>query len=84
MKKFIFGVSLILLFFGLALHSVASEAKKKKGRVVINFQDELLRGNVSSPNPFHLFHNKQLDYGRFIKFRKNFLPEMRRTAQEIQ
>ncbi len=57
--------------------------KKFKKRVVIDFQDELIEGSISSPNIFHLFHKKQLNYGRLIKFRKNFLPEMRRTAREL-
>ncbi|MDE0119216.1 MAG: hypothetical protein OXM55_04320 [Bdellovibrionales bacterium] len=58
--------------------------KKRQKRVVIDFQDELLEGGVSNPSIFHLFHKKQLDYGRLVKFRKNFLPEMRRTARELK
>ena len=57
--------------------------KAFKKRVTIDFEDELIEGSVTSPNIFHLFHKKQLNYGRLIKFRKNFLPEMRRTAREI-
>lgn len=57
--------------------------KKLKKRVVIDFQDELIEGSASAPSIFHLFHKKQLNYGRLIKFRKNFLPEMRRTAREL-
>ena len=57
--------------------------KKFKKRVVIDFQDELIEGSASTPGIFHLFHKKQLNYGRLIKFRKNFLPEMRRTAREL-
>ena len=71
----------------LSFSSVTSAKKKKrkmKKRVVIDFQDELLEGNVSNPSIFHLFHKKQIDYGRLVKFRKNFLPEMRRTAREIE
>ena len=79
-----FAFLLVALF---CFHSVAKTNKGKqtrKKRVVIDFQDELLEGNVSNPNIFHLFHKKQMDYGRLIKFRKNFLPEMRRTAREIK
>lgn len=69
-------------FSGMA---VAQKSKKKRQkRVVIDFQDELLEGGVSNPSIFHLFHKKQLDYGRLVKFRKNFLPEMRRTARELK
>ena len=79
-----------LFFLTIALGCFSSTAavKKNKGkrkkRVVIDFQDELLEGGVSNPNIFHLFHKKQLDYGRLVKFRKNFLPEMRRTARELK
>ena len=80
----------VLFMFLLFVFSTLAEAKKGKGkrkrqkRVVIDFQDELLEGNVSNPSIFHLFHKKQIDYGRLVKFRKNFLPEMRRTAREIE
>lgn len=81
---------LCLSFLLVAMFCFSSVAKTNKGkqkrkkRVVIDFQDELLEGNVSNPNIFHLFHKKQMDYGRLVKFRKNFLPEMRRTAREIK
>ena len=75
------GLFFLLVFSGVA---EAKKGKRKmKKRVVIDFQDELLEGNVSNPSIFHLFHKKQLDYGRLIRLRKNFLPEMRRTAREI-
>ena len=88
-NKFLNLVGVLFLFL-LLVFSTLAEAKKGKGkrkrqkRVVIDFQDELLEGNVSNPSIFHLFHKKQIDYGRLVKFRKNFLPEMRRTAREIE
>ena len=88
-NKFLSLVGVLFLFL-LLVFSTLAEAKKGKGkrkrqkRVVIDFQDELLEGNVSNPSIFHLFHKKQIDYGRLVKFRKNFLPEMRRTAREIE
>ncbi len=57
--------------------------RRYKKRVTVDFGDESLEGSISSPGIFHLFHKKELNYGRLIKFRKNFLPEMRRTAREI-
>ena len=65
----------------------ASKRRRKrrmKKRVTVDFGDELIEGSVSSPGIFHLFHKKELSYGRLIKFRKNFLPEMRRTARELK
>ena len=81
-----------LLFYialTLSLLSGTGEAKKKGSKrkthkkVTINFEDELLHGGPSSPGIFNLFQKKDVNYGRLIKFRKNFLPEMRRTAREM-
>ncbi len=88
MNKFFknsFFVFLIPLLLCICFSAVAEKKKQKmKKRVVIDFQDELLEGGVSNPGIFHLFHKKQMSYGRLVKFRKNFLPEMRRTAREIK
>jgi len=73
----------IALFCSFNAAQANQKRKIKKKRVVIDFQDELLEGTTSNPSIFYLFHKKQMDYGRLIKFRKNFLPEMRRTAREI-
>ncbi len=80
-KLFIMGLVLFGLS-GVAVGEVKNKTRRKK-RVKINFEDELLEGNVSNPNIFHLFHKKQISYGRLIKMRKDFLPEMRRTAGEL-
>lgn len=83
--KFLFFSFLLLAFFcSSSLAQTTKSKKKRKKRVVIDFQDELLEGSASNPSIFHLFHKKQIDYGRLVKFRKNFLPEMRRTAREIK
>jgi hypothetical protein len=83
--RFLFFSLLLAAFFCSASTAKTNKSKKKrKKRVVIDFQDELLEGSSSNPSIFHLFHKKQMDYGRLIKFRKNFLPEMRRTAREIK
>ena len=83
-KKYNFLLLVVLLFFCFVGEAQTKRKKKRQKRVVINFEDELLEGNVSNPSIFHLFHKKELDYGRLVKFRKNFLPEMRRTAREIK
>ena len=81
MKNIKCGLLLMLLFMFGAL--AQSQGKKSGKRVVIDFQDELIEGEVSNPNLFHLFQKKQIEYGRLIRLRKNFLPEMRRTSREI-
>ncbi len=76
--------ALFCLSFSGSSFARKSAKKKRQKRVMIDFQDELLEGGVSNPSIFHLFHKKQMDYGRLVTFRKNFLPEMRRTAREIK
>ena len=80
------NVVLCFIFYILSFSSVAEAQKRninRKKRITIDFQDELIEGDVTNPNIFHLFHKKQIRYSRLIRFRKNFLPEMRRTAREI-
>ena len=37
-----------------------------------------------TPELFYLFQKKNFNYKRLIKLRENFLPEMRRTSEDIQ
>ena len=69
----------------------SSTKKKRKGRsakrrkkVMIDFGDEAIHGSAHYPGFFHMFRRRELKYGQLIKFRENFLPEMRRMSNEIQ
>ena len=50
----------------------------------LNFEDELIEGNVQKPDLFYIFQKKNFNYKRLIKLRENFLPEMRKTTEDIQ
>lgn len=50
----------------------------------LNFEDELVEGSAQKPDFFYLFQKKNFNYKRLIRLRENFLPEMRRTAEDIQ
>lgn len=60
--------------------------KSDKGRVVkIDFDDELLiKGKVLGPSLFTLYQKRNVEFGRLIKPRKNFLPEMRAALGDIK
>ena len=77
-----------LLFLLLNLVGNVSLAQDKQGgskkRTSINFEDELVEGEVQKPELLYLLQKKQFNFKRLIKLRKNFLPEMRRTAEDIQ
>lgn len=53
-------------------------------KAVLNFEDELVEGGTQKPELFYLFQKKNFNYKRLIKLRENFLPEQRRTAEDIQ
>ncbi len=60
---------------------VKSQGDRKQ---TLNFEDELVEGSAQKPELFYLFQKKNFNYKRLIKLRENFLPEMRRTTEDIQ
>lgn len=64
--------------------SVAQETSKPPRRATLNFEDELVEGGTQKPELFYLFQKKNFNYKRLIKLRENFLPEMRKTSEDIQ
>ena len=96
-KLFIF-IALSSVIFNLAAHAQAQgekaprkEAVNTKGgvagdkkRTSIDFEDELVEGELKKPELFYLLQKKQFNFKRLIKLREDFLPEMRRDADEIR
>lgn len=62
-----------------------SAKRSKKGKIVeINFDDELLiKGKLLGPSLFTLYQKRNVEFGKLIKPRQNFLPEMRATKGDI-
>ncbi len=62
-----------------------AQAQEDDGRrrTTIDFEDELITGEASKPELMYLLQQRQFNYKRLIKLRENFVPEMRRTAEEI-
>jgi len=67
-----------------ATKSTSTPAKIKERKAVLNFEDELVEGATQKPELFYLFQKKNFNYKRLIKLRENFLPEMRKTTEDIQ
>lgn len=61
-----------------------NQTKKKGKEHTLSFEDELVEGANAKPELFYLFQKKKFNYKRLIKLRENFLPEMRKTSEEIQ
>jgi len=77
--------SFILLSASWALaQSGNSSSSTKERRATLNFEDELVEGATQKPELFYLFQKKNFNYGRLIKLRENFIPEMRRTTEDLQ
>jgi hypothetical protein len=62
--------------------SQKSGERKKTER--IDFEEELVEGEVKKPELFYLLQKKQFNFKRLIKLREDFLPEMRRDADEVR
>lgn len=60
----------------------ASASSKKKTKV--DFEDQLIEGEVKRPELMSILQKKQYNFGRLIKLRENFLPEMRKTGEAVQ
>lgn len=88
-RSFMFR-SHIALILGLATLlvanvSLAQNYKLRAGqKQTLNFEDELVEGSAQKPELFYLFQKKNFNYTRLIKLRENFLPEMRKTSEDIQ
>lgn len=66
-----------------AAKSGAAKVGKSK-QTNIDFEDELVEGELKKPELFYLLQKKQFNFKRLIKLREDFLPEMRRDGDEIR
>lgn len=81
--RWVFAFLLILLTFGVLNQSAQAQSKKPR-TATIDFEDELIEGEVKKPELFYLLQKKQFNFKRLIKLRNDFLPEMRRTSEELR
>ena len=80
--------ALSLIFISSLLASPAAwsqQSKSKSGERTqsINFEDELIQGDVKKPDLLYLLQKRDFNFKRLIKLRDNFLPEMNQTAEDI-
>lgn len=61
-----------------------SSGKQKVRRQEITFEDELVQGGTQNPELFYLLQKRNFNYGKLIKMRDNFIPEMEQTALGLQ
>lgn len=84
----------LFIFWGGFFSIVLAQEKKgsagskpiqfKEKKATLSFEDELVEASTQKPDLFYLFQRKNFNYNRLIKLRENFLPEMRKTTEDIQ
>ena len=74
---------ILVLILLLPVLSWGQDEGSDKRTTSINFEDELIEGEVKKPELLYLLQRKQFNFKRLIKLRENFLPEMSRTSEEI-
>lgn len=62
--------------------SAATSTNTEK-RTTVNFDDQLIEGQTQKPELFYLLQQRNTGFKRLIKLRENFLPEMRKTAEDV-
>jgi hypothetical protein len=67
-----------------AAKPAAAQAQPGERKKSLSFEDELVEGATQKPEMFYLFQKKNFNYKRLIKLRENFLPEMRKTSEDLQ
>lgn len=77
----VIGALLCSFFFPVV--SSAQNNRSKKRTTSINFEDELIEGNVKKPELLYLLQKKQFNFKRLINLRDDFIPEMRQTAEDL-
>lgn len=95
--KLLIAVSLAAMMYSLGGKAFAQEQQtsapkgeskgggdKEKKKTKIDFEDELVEGELKKPELFYLLQKKQFNFKRLIKLREDFLPEMRRDADEVR
>ena len=71
----------VVLVQASAVAAVMAQTEKKQN---LSFEDELVTGQTQKPDILLLLQKKNFNYNRLIKLRENFIPEMRRTSEDLQ
>jgi hypothetical protein len=80
----IFVVALVSTIVWSATFALAQAPAKGSKRTTVDFEDQLVQGEVKKPELFYLLQKKQFNFGKLIKLRENFIPEMDKTSEDIE
>jgi hypothetical protein len=62
----------------------AAKKSAQKKSTTIDFEDQLVEGAAAKPELFYLMQKRQFNYKRLIRLRDDFVPEMRKTAEDVE
>ncbi len=60
------------------------KAQSKGKKTTIDFEDQLIEGSRQKPELFYLLQNKDFNYKRLIRLREDFLPELRKSGEDVK
>ena len=83
MRKTMMVFKIFFLIFSIFGSVVILAQEKKMKRTNVDFEDQLIQGEVNKPELFYLLQKKQFNFGKLIKLRENFIPEMTKTAEDL-
>lgn len=83
MRKTMMVFKLFFLIISIFGSIVILAQEKKMKRTNVDFEDQLIQGEVNKPELFYLLQKKQFNFGKLIKLRENFIPEMTKTAEDL-
>lgn len=81
--KCIVCIFFINILFGIELRAESETASKNTKTAVLNFEDELIKGQNTKPELFYLLQQKNFNYKRLIKLRENFIPEAKKSFENL-
>lgn len=90
-RLYIILMLLFCQFLGMSIYaqnniSIANQFNNstKLKKEVLNFEDELIEGVAQKPELFYMFQKKNINYNKLIRLRENFLPEMRKSSEDVR
>jgi hypothetical protein len=82
LNKIIFLLILTFALPGWSQEQTMNEKKAVKSkRLMLNFEDELVRGSNEEPSIESIFARDEFNFKKMIKIRQNFIPEAQQATE---
>lgn len=81
--KLIISLFIFKVLVGVEVIANQERSGKNSKTAVLNFDDELIKGQNTKPELFYLLQQKNFNYKRLIKLRENFIPEAKKSYENL-